>query len=56
MGAIETAMIDAAYARLEILNFAHAGLSWRIRLKVVDAQAGMESGISTMIGAWRPLI
>ena len=52
MGAIETAMIDAAYAQVgkssELPTHAYLGAS---DAKVVDAQAGMESGISAMIGA-----
>jgi trimethylamine---corrinoid protein Co-methyltransferase len=52
MGAIETAMIDAAYSQvgksLNLPTHAYLGAS---DSKVVDAQAGMESGISAMIGA-----
>jgi trimethylamine--corrinoid protein Co-methyltransferase len=52
MGAIETAMIDVAYA--QIGKF--AGLPTHTYLgasdaKVIDAQAGLESGISAIIGA-----
>src|SRR5512141_2817897 len=52
MGAIETAMIDAAYAQvgksLNLPTHAYLGAS---DAKVVDAQAGLESGISALIGA-----
>ena len=52
MGAIETAMIDAAYAQvgksLNLPTHAYLGAS---DAKIVDAQAGLESGISAMIGA-----
>ncbi len=52
MGAIETAMIDAAYAQvgksLNVPTHAYLGAS---DSKVVDAQAGMESCVTTMIGA-----
>ena len=52
MGAIETAMIDAAYAQvgksLNLPTHAYLGAS---DSKIVDAQAGMESGVSAMIGA-----
>ena len=52
MGAIETAMIDAAYAQvgksLNLPTHAYLGAS---DAKVVDAQAGLESGITAMIGA-----
>jgi trimethylamine---corrinoid protein Co-methyltransferase len=52
MGAIETAMIDASYAQvgksLNLPTHAYLGAS---DAKVVDAQAGMESGITAMIGA-----
>ncbi len=52
MGAIETAMIDASYAQVG----KNLGLPTHTYLcasdsKIVDAQAGMESGISAMIGA-----
>jgi trimethylamine--corrinoid protein Co-methyltransferase len=52
MGAIETAMIDAAYAQVG-KNFgfpthAYMGAS---DAKIVDAQAGMESSTTAMIGA-----
>ncbi len=52
MGAIETAMIDAAYAQvgkyLGLPTHTYLGAS---DAKVIDAQAGMESGISAIIGA-----
>jgi trimethylamine--corrinoid protein Co-methyltransferase len=52
MGAIETAMIDVAYAQvgksLNLPTHTYLGAS---DAKVVDAQAGLESGISAMIGA-----
>ena len=52
MGAIETAMIDAAYAQVgKSLNLPTQAYLGASDAKVVDAQAGMESGISAMIGA-----
>ena len=52
MGAIETAMIDASYAQvgksLGLPTHAYLGAS---DSKLVDAQAGLESGLSTLIGA-----
>jgi len=52
MGAVETAMIDAAYAQvgksLGLPTHTYLGAS---DAKIVDAQAGMESGISAIIGA-----
>jgi len=52
MGAIETAMIDAAYAQvgksLDLPTHTYLGAS---DAKLVDAQAGMESGISALIGS-----
>lgn len=52
MGAIETAMIDAAYTQvgkhLGLPTHAYLGAS---DAKIVDAQAGMESGINAIIGA-----
>lgn len=52
MGAIETAMIDVAYAQVgKSLNLpTHTYLS-ASDSKVVDAQAGLESGVTAMIGA-----
>lgn len=51
-GAIETAMIDASYAQvgksLGIPTHAYLGAS---DSKVIDVQAGLESGLTTMIGA-----
>jgi len=52
MGAIETAMIDAAYAQvgksLNLPTHAYLGAS---DAKIVDAQAGLESGVTTLVGA-----
>ena len=52
MGAIETAMIDAAYAQvgksLGLPTHTYLGAS---DAKIVDAQAGMESGMTALIGA-----
>ena len=52
MGAIETAMIDAAYSQvgksLNLPTHTYLGAS---DAKIVDAQAGMESGVTAMIGA-----
>jgi trimethylamine--corrinoid protein Co-methyltransferase len=52
MGAIETAMIDIAYAQvgksLGLPTHAYLGAS---DAKLIDAQAGMESGISAVLGA-----
>jgi len=52
MGAVETAMIDAAYAQvgksLSLPTHTYLGAS---DTKIVDAQAGLESGISALIGA-----
>lgn len=52
MGAIETAMIDAAYAQvgksLNLPTHAYLGAS---DAKVVDAQAGLESGVTALVGA-----
>jgi trimethylamine--corrinoid protein Co-methyltransferase len=52
MGAIETAMIDASYAEvgksLGLPTHTYLGAS---DAKVVDAQAGMESGMSALVGA-----
>jgi trimethylamine--corrinoid protein Co-methyltransferase len=52
MGAVETAMIDAAYAQVG----KYLGLPTHTYLcasdaKVIDAQAGLESGITAIIGA-----
>ena len=52
MGAIETAMIDAAYAQVgKSLNLPTQAYLGASDSKIVDAQAGMESGISAVIGA-----
>jgi trimethylamine--corrinoid protein Co-methyltransferase len=52
MGAIETAMIDAAYAQVgKSLNLPTQAYLGASDAKVVDAQAGLESGITAMIGA-----
>jgi trimethylamine--corrinoid protein Co-methyltransferase len=52
MGAIETAMIDAAYAQvgksLGLPTHCYLGAS---DAKLVDAQAGLESGLGVLIGA-----
>ena len=52
MGAIETAMIDASYAQvgksLGLPTHTYLGAS---DAKLVDAQAGMESGMTAVIGA-----
>jgi trimethylamine--corrinoid protein Co-methyltransferase len=52
LGAIETAMIDVAYAQvgksLGLPTHAYMGAS---DAKVVDAQAGLESGLTAMVGA-----
>lgn len=52
MGAMETAMIDASYTQvgkhLGLPTHAYLGAS---DAKVVDAQAGMESGMTALVGA-----
>jgi trimethylamine--corrinoid protein Co-methyltransferase len=52
MGAIETAMIDTAYAQvgksLGLPTHCYLGAS---ESKVVDAQAGLESGMTALVGA-----
>ena len=52
MGAVETAMIDASYAQVGkhfgFPTHAYLGAS---ESKLVDAQAGLESGVTAMIGA-----
>jgi trimethylamine--corrinoid protein Co-methyltransferase len=52
MGAVETAMIDAAYAQvgksLELPTHCYLGAS---DAKLIDAQAGLESGVTAVIGA-----
>ena len=52
MGAIETAMIDAAYAQVgKYLGFPTHTYLGASDSKLVDAQAGLESGVSVMVGA-----
>ncbi len=52
MGAIETAMIDASYAQVgKFLGLPTHTYLCASDAKVVDAQAGLESGISAIIGA-----
>jgi trimethylamine--corrinoid protein Co-methyltransferase len=52
MGAVETAMIDAAYAQvgksLDLPTHCYLGAS---DAKIIDAQAGLESGVTAIIGA-----
>jgi len=52
MGAVETAMIDAAYAQvgksLDLPTHCYLGAS---DSKIIDAQAGLESGVTAIIGA-----
>jgi trimethylamine--corrinoid protein Co-methyltransferase len=52
MGAVETAMIDSAYAQvgksLDLPTHCYLGAS---DAKVIDAQAGLESGVTAVIGA-----
>jgi trimethylamine--corrinoid protein Co-methyltransferase len=52
MGAVETAMIDASYAEvgksLDLPTHCYLGAS---DSKLVDAQAGLESGMSALLGA-----
>ncbi len=52
MGAMETAMLDATYAQvgkyLELPTHAYLGAS---DAKIVDAQAGLESGATALVGA-----
>jgi trimethylamine--corrinoid protein Co-methyltransferase len=52
MGAMETAMIDAAYAQvgkhLGLPTHAYLGAS---DAKTIDAQAGLESGLTALVGA-----
>lgn len=52
MGAIETAMIDASYAQVgKYLGFpTHAYMS-ASDAKLIDAQAGLESGMTALVGA-----
>jgi trimethylamine--corrinoid protein Co-methyltransferase len=52
MGAVETAMIDCAYTQVgKAFGFPTHTYLGASDSKVVDAQAGMESGITAMIGA-----
>jgi trimethylamine--corrinoid protein Co-methyltransferase len=52
MGAIETAMIDTAYAQVgKALGLPTHGYLGASDAKVVDAQAGLESGIGAVVGA-----
>jgi trimethylamine--corrinoid protein Co-methyltransferase len=52
MGAVETAMIDAAYAQVgKSLGFPTHAYMGASDAKVIDAQAGLESGVTAMIGA-----
>jgi trimethylamine--corrinoid protein Co-methyltransferase len=52
MGAVETAMIDAGYAQVgKVIGMPTHTYLGASDAKVVDAQAGMESGISAVIGA-----
>lgn len=52
MGAVETAMIDAAYAQVgKFLGFPTHTYLGATDGKIVDYQAGLESGVSAMIGA-----
>jgi trimethylamine--corrinoid protein Co-methyltransferase len=52
MGAVETAMIDVAYAQVgKSFGFPTHTYLGASDSKIVDAQAGMESGITAMIGA-----
>jgi len=51
MGAVETAMIDAAYAQVgKMFDFPTHAYLGASDAKVVDYQAGMESGTTAMIG------
>lgn len=52
MGAVETAMIDAAYAQVgKYFGFPTHAYMGASDAKIVDAQAGMESSTTAMIGA-----
>ena len=52
MGAVETAMLDAAYAQVgKSLGLPTHGYLCSSDSKIVDAQAGLESGITALIGA-----
>ncbi len=52
MGAIETAMIDAAYAQVgKYFGFPTHAYMGASDAKIVDAQAGLESGMTALVGA-----
>ena len=52
MGAVETAMIDAGYAQVgKTINLPTHTYLGATDTKTVDAQAGMESGMTALIGA-----
>ena len=52
MGAIETAMIDASYAQVgKSLGLPTHAYLCASDAKVVDAQAGLESGVTALVGA-----
>ena len=52
MGAVETAMLDCSYAQVaKFLNMPTHTYLGATDSKLVDAQAGLESGITAMIGA-----
>lgn len=52
MGAIETAMLDAAYSQVgKDLNLPTHGYLCATDGKVIDHQAGMESGMTALVGA-----
>jgi trimethylamine--corrinoid protein Co-methyltransferase len=52
MGAVETAMLDCSYAQVaKSLNMPTHAYLGATDSKLVDAQAGLESGITAMIGA-----
>ena len=52
MGAIETAMIDAAYAQCrQALRLPYSHISGRQRRQIVDAQACRGSGVTAVVGA-----
>jgi trimethylamine--corrinoid protein Co-methyltransferase len=52
MGAIETAMIDASYAQVgKYLGFPTHAYMGASDAKLIDAQAGLESGMTALVGA-----
>ena len=52
LGAIETAMIDAAYVQVgRFLGLPTHGYLGGTDAKIVDAQAGLETGASVVVGA-----